>query len=177
VIDPGYRHRRVVDNSAERYRASPRVLPEDWIPMVRTTYEELRDLAGGLGLEIVLAGAGAYSVHVLADPTKYIDYVLSKPIDVRAMIDLYERFVDRLDRKGLNVVADLLARPQVIINRHPFQADHWFPPSIRVYICHLRGSRGGQRSPRSPSSRAPKNQNLRRLINLHPRPEGRGFQL
>jgi len=104
VIDPGYRHRRVVDNGAERYRASPRVLPEDWIPMMRTTYEELRDLAGGLGLEIVLAGAGAYSVHVLADPTKDIDYVLSKPIDVRAMIDLYEGFVDRLDRKGVNVV-------------------------------------------------------------------------
>jgi hypothetical protein len=115
VIDPGYRHRRVIDNGAERHSASPRVLPEDWIPMMRTTYEELRDLAGELGLEIVLAGAGAYSVHVLADPTKDIYYVLSKPIDVRAMIDLYEGFVDRLVRKGVNVVADLLSRLQVVI--------------------------------------------------------------
>jgi len=31
---------------------------------------------------------------------------------------------------------------------HPFRADHRFPPSIRGYICHLRGRRGGQRSPR-----------------------------
>ena len=31
----------------------------------------------------------------------------------------------------------------------PLWAAHRFPPSIRVYICHLRGSEGGQDSPRN----------------------------
>jgi len=29
----------------------------------------------------------------------------------------------------------------------PLEAAHRFPASIRVYICPLRGSRGGQKSP------------------------------
>jgi len=41
--------------------------------------------------------------------------------------------------------ADLLARPRELYA--PFGADHRFPSSIRVYICHLRGSEGGQSSP------------------------------
>jgi len=41
--------------------------------------------------------------------------------------------------------ADLLARPRELYA--PFGADHWFPSSIWGYICHLRGSEGGQSSP------------------------------
>gem|GEM_PF-5200890 len=48
----------------------------------------------------------------------------------------------------------------------PFRRIIGSPPSIRVYICHLRGSRGGQNSPRSLSSWAPKNRNPRKLISI-----------
>jgi len=90
-------------------------------------------------------------------------------VSIQIRYNLVERYAEKelipyAEREGLAILAwspiakgalsgkydsktDLLARPQVIINRHPFQADHWFPSSIRGYICHLRGSRGGQRSP------------------------------
>jgi len=58
----------------------------------------------------------------------------------------------------------------------PLQAVHRFPPSVRVYICHLGGSRGAElpQEPIIPGSKAI----LTRLISLsHPRPKGRGFQV
>ncbi len=63
----------------------------------RATFEELSDLAKRLGLEIIL-------VDIPTEPAKYISYVLSKPIDIRAIINLYEGFVDRLEKRGLKII-------------------------------------------------------------------------
>jgi hypothetical protein len=46
------------------------------------------------------------------------------------------------------------------------------PPSIRTSFVIWGGSGGGQRSPQEPIILGSKNQNPRRLVNPHPRPEG-----
>jgi len=53
-------------------------------------------------------------------------------------------------------MSDLLTSPQVISDHRSFQADHLFLSSIWGYICHLRGSQGGQRSLQESSSQASK---------------------
>jgi hypothetical protein len=43
-----------------------------------------------MGVDVVLAGAGAYSVHVEVDSTKDVDFILSKPLDVKILVEILE---------------------------------------------------------------------------------------
>ena len=81
-----------------------RALPEEWIPLMKIAYEELKNITGRMGVDVVLAGAGAYSVHVEADSTKDVDFILSKPLDVKILVEILEELAERLEMRGFNVI-------------------------------------------------------------------------
>jgi hypothetical protein len=57
-----------------------------------------------MGVDVVLAGAGAYSVHVEVDSTKDVDFILSKPLDVKILVEMLEELAGRLEMRGFNVI-------------------------------------------------------------------------
>ena len=81
-----------------------RALPEEWIPLMKIAYEELEDITGKMGVDIVLAGAGAYSVHVEPDSTRDVDFILSKSLDVKILVEILEEFAKKLEMRGFNVI-------------------------------------------------------------------------
>jgi hypothetical protein len=81
-----------------------RALPEEWIPLMMIAYEELKNVTGRMGVDVVLAGAGAYSVHVEVDSTKDVDFILSKPLDVKMLVEMLEELAERLEIRGFNVI-------------------------------------------------------------------------
>lgn len=62
-----------------------RAQPREWLPLLVDAYQVLDGLAREAGVGVVVAGAGAFAVHVEAEPTKYIGFVLSKPIPLEGM--------------------------------------------------------------------------------------------
>jgi hypothetical protein len=81
-----------------------RALPEEWIPLMMIAYEELKNITGRMGVDVVLAGAGACSVHVEVDSTKDVDFILSKPLDVKMLVEMLEELAERLEIRGFNVI-------------------------------------------------------------------------
>jgi hypothetical protein len=81
-----------------------RVLPEEWVPLMKIAYEELKSITSRMGVDVVLAGAGAYSIHVEADSTKDVDFILSKPLDVKILVEILEKLAERLEMRGFNVI-------------------------------------------------------------------------
>lgn len=90
----------------EVFRASP----EEWIPIMKIAYEELKNITSRMGVDAVLAGAGAYSVHVEVDSTKDVDFILSKPLDVKMLVEILEELAERLEMRGFNVIGRRLQR-------------------------------------------------------------------
>jgi hypothetical protein len=111
-------------------------LPEEWVPLMKIAYEELKSITSRMGVDVVLAGAGAYSVHVEADSTKDVDFILSKPLDVKMLVKILEELAERLEMRGFNMPSsphprEALRLPRAVCRisartraHHPFQHPH-----------------------------------------------------
>ena len=66
-------------------RQAARVEPGEWVPLLLDAYEILSTITKHFGVGVVVAGASAYAVQVEADPTKDVDFVLTKPLPVEKL--------------------------------------------------------------------------------------------
>ena len=81
------------------YKASPR----EWLPLLLEAYDTVGEVAGKLGVGVVVAGAGAYALHVEADPTKDVDLVLTKPLPIEKLARILEEASEKLEEKGWKI--------------------------------------------------------------------------
>lgn len=85
-----------------------KVEPGEWLPLLLYSYNILKRMARRFSSEVVVAGAGAYAVHVEADPTKDVDFVLTKPLSVSDMSTMLQELSRELGLKGWRVVGGRL---------------------------------------------------------------------
>ncbi|MCE4612639.1 MAG: hypothetical protein F7C07_02260 [Desulfurococcales archaeon] len=84
--------------------AGMRAEPRYWLPLMVDAYEALKELAKRYGAELVVAGAGAYSLHVEPDTTRHVDLVLSSPLGVQVLVELLDGLRKHLEGSGYRVV-------------------------------------------------------------------------
>lgn len=92
------------DNVEYEFETRLRAGPEEWLPLLLDVYECLSKLAIEMSVRPVVAGAAAFAFHVEADPTKNIDIVLSKPLEVGRLADLLNRLIQSLSERGWMIV-------------------------------------------------------------------------
>ena len=97
-------YRDVGRNESVSEGYGPRAAPGEWLPLLLDAYIVVSQLARRFGLEVVIAGAGAYSLHVEADPTKDVDLVFSKPLPVSALPTILEELSRELRFRKWNVI-------------------------------------------------------------------------
>jgi len=85
-------------------RIGGRAEPGEWIPVLLDAYGELSRILERYGARPIVAGAGAYGLHVEFDPTKDVDIVLSKPLDVANLTEVMKELVRGLKDRGRRVV-------------------------------------------------------------------------
>jgi len=84
--------------------AGTKARPEEWIPLLLDIYEDLTLLLKDYRATPVVAGAGAYALHVEADPTKDIDITLSRPLTIDRLASLMSSLRRVLEERGYSVV-------------------------------------------------------------------------
>ena len=78
--------------------------PEEWLPLFTDVHDCLLALSAGTDIRPVVAGAAAYALHIEADPTKDIDFVLSRPLEVGRLVDLLNMLTQLLRERGWRVI-------------------------------------------------------------------------
>jgi len=92
--------------SKHEHIAEFRADPSKWIPLLIDVYKELSNIMSSLGIDIVVAGAGAYSIHVELDSTKDIDLVLLKPVNIEILGRVLLELSNKLMSKRWRVVGE-----------------------------------------------------------------------
>jgi len=118
------------------------------IPFKSTRTIEVRDVVAWDSNELSLDGFSPRKGFIRIDlkplQSMKITYERKKRIaQSKGLKGIYEKYVAR----ERNRERDFLTSSPPLRGEGSPWAVHWFPASIRVYICPLRGSRGGQRSP------------------------------
>ncbi|MEB3778754.1 MAG: hypothetical protein GSR85_00765 [Desulfurococcales archaeon] len=91
----------------------PRVEPGKWLPLLKDAYTVISRLARRFGVGVVIAGAGAYSLHVEADPTKDVDFVLTKPLPPGDLAMMLQELESVLKTRGWRVLGGRLQHGRV----------------------------------------------------------------
>ncbi len=75
-------------------RRDVRARPEVWIPILLDFYKVAERIVRGFSVDVAVAGAGAYTVHMDLDSTKDIDLVLLHPLSVGDLAEILERVAE-----------------------------------------------------------------------------------
>jgi len=92
-----------LEGKSEASRYTGRATPEEWLPLLRDAYALLSRMLGSYGVKPIVAGAGAYSLHVEPDPTKDIDIVVSRPLPLPVLGEVLEKLTTALEERGWRV--------------------------------------------------------------------------
>ncbi len=85
-------------------RRDVRARPEVWIPILLDFYKVAERIVRGFSVDVAVAGAGAYAVHMDPDSTKDIDLVLSHPLSVGDLAEILNKVREGLGRLGYRCV-------------------------------------------------------------------------